>query len=131
MPPVGTLEILVILIALLLFGPKRIPEIARTVGSALNELRRTSDGFVRELTKDVERSRQGPVEPDVKDQVSQPQQPAESEPKPLSSEQIREAARSLGLEVEGKTDEQLKAEIASRMYSDKGDPYGLSEAKAG
>ena len=40
----GTQEILVIFIlALLLFGPKKLPEIGRTVGKALTEFRRASN----------------------------------------------------------------------------------------
>lgn len=41
MPQIGPLEILVVgVIALIVFGPQRLPEIARTVGKTLAELRR-------------------------------------------------------------------------------------------
>ena len=41
MPQVGPLEILVVaVIALIVFGPQRLPEIARTVGKTLAQLRR-------------------------------------------------------------------------------------------
>ena len=41
MPQVGPLEILVVAaLALIVFGPQRLPEVARTVGRAINELRR-------------------------------------------------------------------------------------------
>ena len=41
MPQIGPLEIaVVLLIALLVFGPNRLPEIARQVGGALRELRK-------------------------------------------------------------------------------------------
>ncbi len=40
---IGGLEILVILaIGLLVFGPRKMPEIARTLGRTLNEFRRTA-----------------------------------------------------------------------------------------
>lgn len=43
---VGTGELLVIFVAvLLLFGPKRLPEIARMIGKAMAELRRASNEF--------------------------------------------------------------------------------------
>jgi len=40
MPQIGPLEVLVVgAIALIVFGPQRLPEIARTVGRALGQLR--------------------------------------------------------------------------------------------
>ena len=42
----GPLELLVILAAILvLFGPRRLPEIARSIGRMLHELRKASDDF--------------------------------------------------------------------------------------
>lgn len=47
---VGAPEVLVILIvALLVFGPKSIPDIARTVAKGVRELRRLSTEFQREI----------------------------------------------------------------------------------
>ena len=41
MPSIGPLEILFVgIIALIVFGPQRLPEIARTIGKTLNEFRR-------------------------------------------------------------------------------------------
>ncbi len=43
MPSLGPLEIITVLVvALIVFGPSRLPEIARNVGRAINELRRTA-----------------------------------------------------------------------------------------
>jgi TatA/E family protein of Tat protein translocase len=50
MPSLGPAEILVVLfIALLVFGPKRLPEVARQVGRALNEVRNFQDVVKGEL----------------------------------------------------------------------------------
>jgi sec-independent protein translocase protein TatA len=38
------------ILALILFGPKKIPEIARGLGKALGELQRAKEDFHRELT---------------------------------------------------------------------------------
>jgi len=47
---VGPAEILVILfVALLVFGPQRLPEVGRQVGSAIRELRRMQDTVRGEL----------------------------------------------------------------------------------
>lgn len=40
---IGWLEILLILCVILLFGVKRIPEIARAMGQALNEFKKAKD----------------------------------------------------------------------------------------
>ncbi len=48
MPQIGPLEIAtVFVVALIAFGPRRLPELARTVGKAMGELRRMA-GEVRE-----------------------------------------------------------------------------------
>jgi len=49
----GFSELLVIMfIVLLLFGPKKLPELARGLGKGLNEFRRAANDVKRELTID-------------------------------------------------------------------------------
>lgn len=53
MPQLGPAEILVVLIiALMVFGPKRLPEVGRQVGRGLRELRKIQD-TVRDEINDV------------------------------------------------------------------------------
>jgi sec-independent protein translocase protein TatA len=62
MGPVGVQEMVVIfLVALLLFGPKKLPELGRSIGKAITEFRRaqselkaTFEGHMRELEKENE-----------------------------------------------------------------------------
>lgn len=56
----GFTEILFILVvALLVFGPKKLPEVSRSLGRALGELRRTADDFRREIAlSDLEQERE-------------------------------------------------------------------------
>lgn len=43
---IGTSELLLIgLVALIVFGPRKLPELARMLGKAKNEFRRTTDDF--------------------------------------------------------------------------------------
>jgi len=49
----GAELVLVLLLALLLFGPRRLPQIGRTVGKALTELRRATTDFKTNLEREV------------------------------------------------------------------------------
>lgn len=52
--PLGMPElILIFIVALLLFGPRKMPEIGRSVGRALGELRRASNDFKRTIEDEV------------------------------------------------------------------------------
>lgn len=58
---VGTPELLVImLVALIILGPQRLPEAARQVGKAMSELRRISSGFQAEMRDAMDPVRQDP-----------------------------------------------------------------------
>jgi sec-independent protein translocase protein TatA len=51
---VGPTELIVILIvALVVFGPKRLPEIGRTLGRSLQEFRRASNDLRQELERGI------------------------------------------------------------------------------
>ena len=53
----GAAEILVIAIfGLLIFGPKRLPEIARSIGRAMGEFRRAAREFTEELESGMNES---------------------------------------------------------------------------
>jgi TatA/E family protein of Tat protein translocase len=52
---VGPSELIVILIiALIVFGPKRLPEISRTLGKSMREFRRASDDLRSQFSMDAE-----------------------------------------------------------------------------
>jgi TatA/E family protein of Tat protein translocase len=65
--------IFIFLMALIIFGPKKLPEIGRQIGRALNEFKRASNEFRAQIESeisqlDVETSRQTilpPAEPSV------------------------------------------------------------------
>ncbi len=94
--PIGWTELLlIILIALLLFGPRKLPELAKSMGEAINEFRRASSGI-----------------------TSSKEEKEKEEPK--KSSEIRQLALSLGIDVTGKTDEELMEEIKSLTKKEKG-----------
>ena len=65
---IGGWELMVIFfVVLLVFGPKRIPEVARGLGKGMRELRRISTDFQREIN------------------LAELDEPAESRPKPIAA----------------------------------------------
>jgi len=53
----GMPEMLIIFVlALILFGPKKLPEIGRTIGKAVSEFRRATDELKTSLAQEVEMS---------------------------------------------------------------------------
>ena len=52
---IGTSELILIgLVALIVFGPRKLPEFARTLGKMMNEFRRTTDDFKQTWVREVE-----------------------------------------------------------------------------
>jgi TatA/E family protein of Tat protein translocase len=82
MPQVGPLEIMIIfVVALLVFGPAKLPEIGRQVGRGMRELRRLQASLRRDLDEaltDDERSTPAPRLPPKADDASS----ARAEPPP-------------------------------------------------
>ena len=55
---IGTTELLVIaVVALIIFGPRRLPELGRSLGKSLGEFKRASDDFKRTWEREVEMDR--------------------------------------------------------------------------
>lgn len=62
---VGTPELLVVLlVALIVLGPNKLPEVARQIGKALGEIRRLGAGFQAEMRDAMQEPvRMEPAEP--------------------------------------------------------------------
>src|SRR5215207_5208752 len=58
----GTTELMVIaVVALIIFGPRKLPEIGRTVGKSIAEFKRASDDFKRTWEYEVELEQRRPA----------------------------------------------------------------------
>ena len=90
----GMPEIVIILlvVVVLLFGAKKLPELAKSLGRAKGEFDRGKMEIEREISEESK---------------------ADTQKKEESS--VVKAAKELGIETEGKTDEELKKEIAKAM----------------
>jgi len=86
--------ILIVIAILLLFGPQKLPELARGIGRAWGEFRRGRMEVEREIHQEFQ------------------QEP----PRDLSV-RLRDSARELGIDTTGRRDPELKLEIARRIDS--------------
>jgi sec-independent protein translocase protein TatA len=83
-------ELMVILLAaFIVFGPSKIPEIARKIGKGMNEIRRASDEIKREITKETRKVEndlniEGSVYKDIKKTAEEIRQDFENVSKPLN-----------------------------------------------
>ena len=83
-------ELMVILLAaFIVFGPSKIPEIARKIGRGMNEIRRASDEIKREITKETrkfenEMNIEGSVFKDMKKTADEIRADFENTAKPLN-----------------------------------------------
>jgi TatA/E family protein of Tat protein translocase len=59
--------ILIFVVALLLFGPRKMPQIGRSIGRALGEFRRASNEFKRTIEDEVAADEIRQVEQDLKE----------------------------------------------------------------
>jgi len=76
----------------MLWGPKKIPELARAIGQARGEFERASREAIRPVSEAMEVSSQ-----------------------PSSDEILIETAKKLGINTKGKTKEQISREIIEKF----------------
>ena len=74
MPSIGPPEMLMVaVIALIVFGPRRLPEIARTIGKSLSEFKRQASDMRSEFESGLNDDDDEPAdEPDVEPDVEKP-----------------------------------------------------------
>ena len=76
---IGFGEVLLILIvALIIWGPKRLPEIARTLGKTMRALRKATYDLTSAVTKEIDIQE---TESKEKNRLSQPRQSNDNKPK--------------------------------------------------
>jgi len=110
MPGGGELIVIGILIVVLLFGAAKVPQLAKSFGSAMGEFKKAKRESELNLKK-FEDSITG-------DEEATPKTAAKVETKPEAVD-IKEVAAYMGIDTEGKTEEELKAEVQAKMKASK------------
>ena len=97
MPFIGPWEIaLILVVVLILFGPKKLPELARAIGDAIRQYRAATEAPLAEIQKTT----------------ATPARTESTSVTAKSDEQLLvETARKLNISTEGKTPEQISNEI--------------------
>lgn len=69
---IGFPELLIILaIALLVFGPKKLPEVGRSIGRAIREFRRTSDEIKERIEEEIRADEFREIKDELKKDISE------------------------------------------------------------
>jgi len=103
---IGGMELILIVlfIVLLLFGAKKIPEFARSLGKAKAEFQRGQMQVEREIREER-----------LKYEDEDRKKRAKKSTKTKKSSKLEDAAKALGIDTEGKTEAELKKEIAEHV----------------
>jgi TatA/E family protein of Tat protein translocase len=87
--------ILIFVVALLLFGPRKMPQIGKSLGRAIGEFRRASNEFKRTIEDEVASDELREVQRDLKELRSVGAGPANGKPvAPAAPESTNEGAGS-------------------------------------
>lgn len=90
---IGMPELIVIfIIALIVIGPKKLPELARSLGKGLAEFRRASEDFKQNVSDEVKKHEEKPAEVTGKEAAVAEQQYAEAG-QDLAKEPEKEVAK--------------------------------------
>ncbi|MBW2714787.1 MAG: twin-arginine translocase TatA/TatE family subunit [Deltaproteobacteria bacterium] len=112
---IGMTELLVILaIGLIVIGPKKLPELARSLGKGLAEFRRASTDMRREFLEVADEAR---IDPPTQSTPEQPESSAESDPDPTPEQKSEPTAES-DSEAEPKAESDSKTEPESERVDD-------------
>ena len=101
--PLGGPEIfLILVVALIIFGPRKLPEIGKSMGRMLAEFRKASNDFKRTLDDEVEADRVKPAEPAALAVASPAEPPPASELPPLAPPEATVSRETPPLPIEPK-----------------------------
>jgi TatA/E family protein of Tat protein translocase len=101
---IGVPELLIILaIALLIFGPKKLPEVGKSLGRALREFRKTSDEIKGKIEDEIQAEEFKEIQRDIDNIGKNTPRPYDQDQEPEKKNNIKEKNKQ-----ETKSDEEGK-----------------------
>ena len=101
---------IILVAAIFLFGSKKIPEVARSLGKAMGEFQKGRTEIEREIRAATEEVTQKPPQP-----MTSKADAITAIEKKLSKEEIQKAAAALGIDASTKTEEELLKAIKEKL----------------
>lgn len=95
----------ILIIAFLLFGASKLPELARSLGKSMGEFKKAQREAELELRRFEHELKEGKIETAAQ-----------------KREKLEGIAKTLGIETEGKSDEELLEEINKALPKEKAEP---------
>ncbi|MBN2614658.1 MAG: twin-arginine translocase TatA/TatE family subunit [Bacteroidales bacterium] len=119
----GTGEIFLIVLAIfLVFGPKKIPELARTMGKVVNEIKKASEEVKSELNKEADRQEREDKLKKYREQVNIIESEGPVEEKKDEKVEVKE-----GKNPEGKTEENVEVKEPKTTETEENKPEPKQE----
>jgi TatA/E family protein of Tat protein translocase len=131
--PLGFPELLLIFVVILIvFGPRRIPEIGRTLGKALGEFRKATDDLKSTIEREVRLEELKQVAPSMSAMVTPYESISRSEPvTPLPAETASLPPETVSLPVEPTATASVVTETATPPADESANPTTSSPETAG
>jgi len=96
----GWEPIIILAVILLIFGPTKLPQLARGLGQALYEFKRASQGLIEE--EEEKASKKEGAKGETSSRVT------------VDEETLKKLAEKLGISTEGKSADELRKEVVAK-----------------
>ncbi|MDT7896099.1 MAG: twin-arginine translocase TatA/TatE family subunit [Desulfurococcales archaeon] len=114
MPTIDTMLLLGLIVLILVLGPSKLPQFARAIGEAVREFRKASSAISEEnIRESIKKEIQG--EQSRVQGVQQPSIQTQTAVEVDTSNAIVAAAIKEGIDVRGKTIDQIAEELAKKL----------------
>ena len=90
----------IFVLALIIFGPRKLPELGKTLGNALGQFKRASEDFKRQWEDEVEVEKRRPVQPRPDPNAVAREDEKPLPPPPIDAEKLAHASMPAVAEVQ-------------------------------